>query len=129
MMYRYLPGTNMADTNTIERTHIKLPSISMADVEIIEKVNEVIKVKIPSMYKVILHNDDKTTFDFVISVLLTIFHRSVDDAIMLTREIHEKGQGIAGSPYTLEIAQEKTNEVISYSRANGYPLVATYEEM
>ncbi len=100
----------------------------MPDIEIIEKIDETIKVCIPKMYKVILHNDDKTTFDFVILVLMDIFHKNLDDAITVTKLIHEQGQGIAGAPYTREVAEEKTLETISFSRANGFPLTATFEE-
>lgn len=99
------------------------------DIEIIEKVNEQIKVHIPNMYKVILHNDEKTTMEFVIHVLMRIFHKKIEDAMVLTQTIHETGIGIAGAPYTKEIAEEKTLETVAAARANGYPLVATFEEL
>lgn len=101
----------------------------MAESDVIEKIEEVTKVQAPKMYKVILHNDDRTTFDFVIEVLIRIFHKNLVDAIELTKEIHEKGQGLAGGPYTREIAEEKTEETIGFSRANGFPLTATFEEL
>jgi ATP-dependent Clp protease adaptor protein ClpS len=103
--------------------------MSTADIEVIEKIDETIKVQIPKMYKVLLHNDDTTTFDFVILVLVQIFHRTVEDAIEITKAIHVNQQGIAGSPYTREIAEEKTIETISFSRANNFPLTATFEEV
>lgn len=99
------------------------------DIEVIEREETTIKVRIPSMYKVLLHNDDTTTFDFVILVLTTIFHKNLDDAIEVTKAIHLSGQGIAGAPYTLEIAREKQEEVTNLSRANGFPLTATFEEL
>lgn len=99
------------------------------DIEIIEKVDEQIKVHIPNMYKVILHNDEKTTMEFVIHVLMRIFHKKIEDAMVLTQTIHETGIGIAGAPYTKEIAEEKTLETVAAARANGYPLVATFEEL
>ena len=101
----------------------------MAEIEVIEQIDETIKVQIPKLYKVILHNDDTTTFDFVILVLTRIFHKSIDDAFEITKNIHVNGQGIAGSPYTHEVAEEKTAETISFSRANGFPLTATFEEL
>lgn len=101
----------------------------MPDIEIVEKIDETIKVFVPKMYKVVLHNDDKTTFNFVIEVLVGIFHRKLEDAIELTKTIHLNGRGVAGSPYTKEVADEKTMETIRYSRANGFPLVATVEEL
>lgn len=101
----------------------------MSDIEVIEKIDEAIKVQEPKMYKVILHNDDKTTFDFVIAVLMDIFHKTVDEAIEITKLIHVTGQGIAGAPYTREIAEEKTLETVSFSRVNNFPLTPTFEEL
>ena len=101
----------------------------MPEIEIIEEVHKTIKVQIPKMYKVILHNDDRTTFDFVISILTKIFHKTLQEAIEITVAIHEQGQGVAGAPYTREIAEEKTLETVSFSRANGFPLTATFEEL
>ena|ERR1035437_9110038 len=101
----------------------------MPEIEVIEKIDETIKVVIPKMYKVLLHNDDKTTFDFVISVLMQIFHRTENDAVEITKQIHITGIGIAGAPYTHEVAEEKTLETISYARANNFPLTPTYEEI
>ena|SRR5271165_4530832 len=101
----------------------------MADTGVIEKIKEHIEIQAPKMYKVILHNDEKTTFEFVIEVLIRIFHRNFQDAVELTKAIHLMGQGIAGAPYTREIAEEKTQETINLARANGFPLVATYEEL
>lgn len=99
------------------------------DTQVIENTETSVEVEEPKLYKVLLHNDDKTTFDFVIMVLIKIFHRTFEEAVDLTKDIHINGQGIAGSPYTKEIAEEKTTETLSYARANGFPLVATYEEL
>lgn len=99
------------------------------DIEIIEKIEEQIKVHIPNMYKVILHNDDTTTVNFVVHVLMRIFHRTIEDSMVLTQTIHETGQGIAGAPYTKEIAEEKTIETVAAAKANGFPLIATFEEL
>lgn len=99
------------------------------EIEIIEKVDETIKVFIPKMYKVLLHNDDTTTFDFVILVLMQIFHKTAEDAMQIAQAIHVSQAGVAGSPYTREIAEEKTIETISFSRANGFPLTASFEEL
>ena len=100
-----------------------------SDIEVIEKVEETIKVYIPKFYKVLLHNDDTTTFDFVIAILTKIFHKTVEEAIEITKAIHEQGQGIAGAPYTREIAEEKTLETIAFARANNFPLTPTFEEL
>ena len=99
------------------------------DTDIKEDISEETKVRIPNMYKVILHNDNTTTVEFVIHVLVRIFHKSIDDAMVLTQTIHETGIGIAGAPYTKEIAEEKTLETLASARANGFPLIATFEEL
>lgn len=94
-----------------------------------EKIEESTSVQVPKLYKVLLHNDDRTTFDFVIAVLTEIFHHTLNDAVEITQSIHVTGQGIAGSPYTREIAEEKVSETKQFSHANGFPLVATFEEL
>lgn len=99
------------------------------DTQVIDKTEEQTSVQLPNMYKVILHNDNTTTMEFVIHVLMRIFHRTIEDAMVLTETIHETGQGIAGAPYTKEIAEEKTLETVAVARANGYPLIATFEEV
>lgn len=101
----------------------------MSNTQTIEKIQEEVIVNEPKMYKVILHNDNSTTFEFVIVVLTKIFHRTLEDSLQLTEQIHLSGQGVAGAPYTHEIAKEKTLETISFSRANGFPLIATFEEI
>jgi ATP-dependent Clp protease adaptor protein ClpS len=100
----------------------------MPETEVIEKIEESIEIKIPKMYKVLLHNDDTTTADFVVAVLMGIFHKTIQDAMLITQEVHENGTGIAGSPYTLEVATEKVLETTKFSRANNFPLKATSEE-
>lgn len=100
----------------------------MSQVETIQEVETSVDVKPPSLYKVILHNDNSTTFDFVIAILVRVFHRTVQDSVEITMSIHNTGRGIAGGPYTKEVAEEKVLETINFSRANGFPLVATFEE-
>jgi ATP-dependent Clp protease adaptor protein ClpS len=101
----------------------------MTDTSVAEGIEEVIKVVEPKFYKVLLHNDDTTTFDFVIIVLVKLYHKTFDEAVEITKSIHEQGQGIAGAPYTREIAEEKTNETIALARANNFPLTPTFEEI
>ena len=97
--------------------------------ETIESIKEEIKIEPPKFYKVILHNDDTTSMDFVVAVLTHIFHKKFEEALEITLAIHNEGEGIAGAPYTREIAEEKTNETKKYARANGFPLVASFEEL
>lgn len=99
------------------------------DFEVIEKIEEKVKLQVPKMYKVLLHNDNTTTFDFVIDTLIRVFHRTRQEAIDICMQIHQQGIGIAGAPYTMEVAEEKTLEVIRFARANNYPLLATFEEL
>lgn len=94
-----------------------------------EKTNESQTVEIPKLYKVLLHNDDKTTFNFVIAVLVKVFHRTPEQAIEITNSIHNTGIGIAGQPYSKEIAEEKTLEVTRFASINGFPLKASIEEI
>lgn len=101
----------------------------MTDTAVIEETTTSSKVQMPSMYKVILHNDDETTFDFVILVLTHIFHKSATEAVEITQSIHHAGLGIAGAPYTKEIAEEKVQETITLARANNFPLTPTFEPL
>jgi ATP-dependent Clp protease adaptor protein ClpS len=85
------------------------------------------KLKKPPLYKVLLHNDDYTTQDFVVYVLTTVFHKSIEEAITIMLKVHMEGLGIAGI-YSYEIAETKAEKVISLARENEYPLLATVEE-
>ena len=87
-----------------------------------------IRVEEPKKYKVILHNDDKTTVDFVVIVLRNIFFKSFDEAVEITRHVHLSGSAIVGI-YTKEIADEKVTETTTLARANGFPLTTTHEEV
>lgn len=101
----------------------------MAALESISDVATVTRVamKPPSKFNVVLHNDDGTTFEFVILVLTTIFHKSINEATAITMHIHDNGKGAAGT-YGHEIAVQKRDETISVARANNYPLRCTIEE-
>ena len=85
------------------------------------------QVEKPPLYKVLLHNDDYTTMDFVVYVLINVFHRSENDAINIMLAVHNQGIGVAGV-YTREIAETKINQVHNLARAHEYPLMCTMEE-
>lgn len=87
---------------------------------------ERIKLQPPKMWNVILLNDDATSMEFVILVLMQIFHKSFDDATDLMMRIHEQGQGIAGT-YSNEVAVTKRDETISAARSNNFPLKVVIE--
>lgn len=84
------------------------------------------KIFTPSPYNVLLHNDDKTTMDFVVDVLVQIFDKSFDDAVKVMLKIHNEGVAICGS-YTKEIALTKQHHTINAARAAGFPLRCTVE--
>lgn len=77
-------------------------------------------------FKVILHNDDYTTFDFVIAVLMDIFSKTFEEAESITTHVHLRGQGIAGY-YTREIADTKVAQVHAAAEAAGFPLRASVQ--
>lgn len=81
----------------------------------------------PGMWNVILHNDDQTPMDFVVHILLDIFHMEEEAAVKTTTRIHHHGRGIAGT-FTHEIAEEKAAHVMHAAQSMGFPLRATVEE-
>ncbi|MDX9902112.1 MAG: ATP-dependent Clp protease adaptor ClpS [Aliarcobacter sp.] len=81
----------------------------------------------PKKYKVFLLNDDFSTMDFVIDVLVRVFRKSVDEASIIMLNIHNKGKELCGT-YTYEIAATKVAQVKSMAREQGFPLKAIMEE-
>jgi len=81
----------------------------------------------PKMYKVLLHNDDYTSMDFVVEVLTSIFHKTEEQAVQMMLQIHEKGKAICGV-YSFEIAQTKAEQVKQLAKKHEFPLLATIEE-
>lgn len=86
-----------------------------------------IKLKKPSMYKVILKNDDYTPMDFVIQVLMQIFNFDAASAERITMQIHNEGRGVCGV-FTKEVAETKVLETTTAARQNGFPLLAEVEK-
>lgn len=85
------------------------------------------KLEKPPLYKVLLHNDDYTTMEFVVFVLISVFNKSEDDAFVIMLKVHNEGIGIAGV-YPYEIAETKAEKVMALARQNEYPLLCTVEE-
>lgn len=85
------------------------------------------KLKTPSLYKVVVLNDDFTPMDFVIQIFEEIFGKSQAEAYRLTMDIHEKGRGIGGV-YSKEVAEQKSYECNHVSRANKHPLKSVIEQ-
>ncbi len=91
------------------------------------KTDTTTRYKLPSMWKVIIHNDDYTPMDFVVAVLEQIFTKSPEDAFRIMMHVHEHGRATVGL-YTREVADTKTAQVVSAAVRHGYPLVASSEE-
>jgi ATP-dependent Clp protease adaptor protein ClpS len=86
-----------------------------------EKTTEKEHFKEPEEYRVILLNDHFTTMDFVVEVLMVIFHKNLEDANRIMLDVHKKGKGIVGL-YTWDIAVTKSEQVHQAARANEFPL-------
>lgn len=80
----------------------------------------------PKLYKVILLNDDFTTMEFVVIVLMRIFHKSSEQAEQIMLHVHQKGMGVCGV-YTYEIAESKVRQVLEFAREYQHPLQCTME--
>ncbi len=84
------------------------------------------KLKRPQLYKVLFHNDNYTTRDFVVAVLRQVFHKSESDSVTIMMNVHNNGIGVAGV-YTYEIAQTKIETVEALAREHEFPLRLTME--
>ncbi len=92
--------------------------------EVLEKTRQ--KTDKPKLYKVILHNDDYTTMDFVIIVLESIFKKSPAEAYRVMMHVHTRGAGIAGV-YAYEVAETKVALAHDYAKEAGHPLRCSME--
>jgi ATP-dependent Clp protease adaptor protein ClpS len=91
------------------------------------KTKERVKLKRPSMYKVILLNDDYTPMDFVIYLLESLFDKTKEEATEIMLNVHKKGVGICGV-YTHEVAETKASRAMEMSRRNQHPLQCCIEK-
>ncbi|MEJ2169334.1 MAG: ATP-dependent Clp protease adapter ClpS [Desulfobacterales bacterium] len=85
-----------------------------------------VEVDEPPMYKVMLLNDDYTTMDFVVEVLVYVFKKPPEEATLIMLNVHRKGVGVCGT-YPYEIAETKVNLVENLARENGFPLKCIME--
>ena len=83
--------------------------------------------KKPSMYKVILLNDDYTPMEFVVDVLQKIFNKTQESATQIMIHVHQKGVGVCGV-YTYEVAEVKSKAVVNFAKKNQHPLQCTVEK-
>lgn len=84
------------------------------------------KLKEPDMYRVVLHNDHYTTQEFVVSVIITVFHKSAAEATKIMLDVHRKGKGTIGV-YPYDIAATKAYQVRQLAKAREFPLKCTVE--
>jgi ATP-dependent Clp protease adaptor protein ClpS len=108
-----------------QQNHKRDESTEKPRLDLLDK-NEA-KAKRPSMWNIVLYNDDYTPMDFVEFVLKTVFHISTLDALALTLAVHTKGKGIAGT-YTFEVAEEKQCEVLLMAKVEEHSLRVEVEQ-
>src|SRR6202045_1637467 len=113
------PLSQQQDPNRVEP--VRKPGLDLRE------KNEV-KTKRPSMWNIVLYNDDYTPMDFVEFVLKTVFHMSTLDALALTLAVHTQGKGITGT-YTFEVAEQKQSEVLLMSKVEEHPLRVEVERV
>ena len=101
-----------------------LPLAELYDAPVAESEE---KTDEPSLFKVLLHNDDYTTMEFVVWVLESVFNMPEEQAIQVMLNVHIQGIGIAGI-YTYEVAEMKVEKTIALAREQEYPLLATLEK-
>ena len=84
-------------------------------------------VKEPPMYKVLLHNDDYTTMEFVVEILMVVFSKSISEATRIMLNVHRLGAGVCGT-YPYEVAETKVDTVHLLAREKGFPLKCSMEK-
>ena len=85
------------------------------------------KTQKPSLYRVLLLNDDYTPMEFVVYVLERFFNKSREDATQIMLHVHQHGVGVCGV-YTYEVAETKVTQTVDYARKNQHPLQCTLEK-
>ena len=99
---------------------------SEGETGVVTRAKKVEKTKRPRLYRVLLHNDDYTTREFVVHVLQTVFHRSEPEAVRIMLHVHYNGVGVAGI-YTREVAETKLRTVERLAREQEFPLRLSME--
>jgi len=100
-----------------------LPSAELDEAPVAESQE---KTTEPTLVKVLLHNDDYTTMEFVVWVLASVFNMPEEQAIQVMLNVHLQGIGVAGI-YTFEVAEMKVEKTIALAREQEFPLLATME--
>lgn len=94
---------------------------------IVIKQKDKVKIKKPKNYKVVMYNDDYTTMEFVINILVSVFNKRLMEAEKIMLDVHEKGKGLAGI-YSHDIAITKVSTAMSMAKEKGFPFKLTVEE-
>lgn len=97
------------------------------DVEDGVLLEEDTRTKEPDEYRVILLNDDYTTMEFVVAVIMSVFHKELFEATRVMLDVHRKGRGVVGT-YAYDIAATKIKKVQTMARENGFPLKCIMEK-
>ena len=94
---------------------------------IVVKQKDKVKIKKPKDYKVVMYNDDYTTMEFVINILVSVFNKKLMEAEKIMLDVHEKGKGVAGI-YSHDIAITKVSTAMRMAKEKGFPFKLTVEE-
>jgi ATP-dependent Clp protease adaptor protein ClpS len=91
------------------------------------QIKDETEIREPKMYRVILHNDHYTTMEFVVEILVKIFHKPAPEATWIMLDVHRRGSGHCGV-YSLDIARTKVSQVHALARQHEFPLRCSVEE-
>ena len=102
------------------------PGQDDGDTGVVTETKKKEQLKKPALFRVIFHNDNYTTMEFVIAVLRDVFHKSESDAVSIMLNVHRNGFGVAGV-YTFEVAETKVNRTHQLAKEAEFPLKLTLE--
>ena len=102
------------------------PGETGGDAIVVRETKTKQRLKKPQLFRVLLHNDHYTTMEFVVAILVAIFHKTEADATAIMLHVHQRGIGIAGV-YTREIAEAKVQEATHAAEQAEFPLLCTCE--
>ncbi|GMU60661.1 MAG: ATP-dependent Clp protease adaptor ClpS [Myxococcales bacterium] len=102
------------------------PGADEGDVGVATETKKKEQLKKPPLYKVLFHNDNYTTMEFVVWVLRTVFHKSEADSVAIMLNVHRNGMGVAGV-YTREVAETKLTKTLALAKEHEFPLKLSIE--
>ncbi len=102
------------------------PAGEEGDSDVATQTKKKEQLKKPSLFKVLFHNDNYTTMEFVVFVLQSVFHKTESDAMLIMLSVHRTGMGVAGL-YTREIAEMKVNKTHQLAKEHEFPLKLSIE--